>query len=61
MNCFILASIALLLTVVVTGCNTMQGLGTDIQQGGQALEKAATPKPQTQPQPQPDNNYNTNN
>ena len=44
MNRFILATIALLLTVVTTGCNTMQGLGTDIQQGGQALEKAATPK-----------------
>lgn len=33
---------ALLLAVLVlAGCNTMEGLGKDIQKGGQKLEKAA--------------------
>ena len=27
---------------VLAGCNTMEGLGKDIQKGGQKLEKAAT-------------------
>jgi predicted small secreted protein len=26
---------------VLAGCNTMQGLGKDIQKGGAAIEKAA--------------------
>jgi len=26
----------------LAGCNTMKGLGEDIKQGGQAIEKAAT-------------------
>ncbi len=35
--------IALLLaTLFLAGCNTMEGLGKDIQQGGEKLEKAAT-------------------
>lgn len=25
----------------LAGCNTMQGMGKDIQKGGQAIEKAA--------------------
>ncbi|MBI5660387.1 MAG: entericidin A/B family lipoprotein [Nitrosomonadales bacterium] len=35
--------IAFLLVVlgVLAGCNTMEGLGKDIQQGGQKLEKSA--------------------
>lgn len=34
--------ISLLLAVVVlAGCNTMHGLGKDIQKGGEKLEKAA--------------------
>jgi predicted small secreted protein len=44
MNRFILATVALVLTAVTTGCNTMQGMGTDIQSAGQAIQKAATPK-----------------
>lgn len=32
----------LLAVLVLAGCNTMEGLGKDIQQGGQKLEKAAT-------------------
>jgi predicted small secreted protein len=48
MNRFILATVALLLTAMTTGCNTMQGLGTDIQNAGQSLEKAATPASQQQ-------------
>jgi len=27
--------------VFLAGCNTMQGVGKDIQKGGQAVEKAA--------------------
>ncbi len=36
-------NIAILLAVagLFAGCNTMSGLGKDIQKGGQALEKAA--------------------
>ncbi len=34
--------ISLLLAVLVlAGCNTMEGLGKDIQKGGEKLEKAA--------------------
>ncbi|MBI1886932.1 MAG: entericidin A/B family lipoprotein [Nitrosomonadales bacterium] len=34
--------IALFLAVLfLAGCNTMEGLGKDIQQGGEKLEKAA--------------------
>ena len=43
MNRFILASLALVLTVVVAGCNTVQGMGEDIQSAGHAIQKAATP------------------
>jgi predicted small secreted protein len=36
-------TIALLLAMLVlAGCNTMEGLGKDIQKGGEKLEKAAT-------------------
>jgi predicted small secreted protein len=35
-------AITLLLAVLVlAGCNTMEGLGKDIQTGGEKLEKAA--------------------
>ncbi len=35
--------IALFMAVLfLTGCNTMEGLGKDIKQGGEQLEKAAT-------------------
>ncbi len=34
----------LMLAVVAVGCNTMQGMGKDIKQGGEALERAATKK-----------------
>jgi entericidin B len=35
--------LALLAVVVaLAGCNTMEGLGKDIKQGGNAIEKAAT-------------------
>lgn len=44
MNRFALAAFALLLTAVTAGCNTFQGLGTDIQKGGRAIQEAATPK-----------------
>jgi predicted small secreted protein len=26
----------------LSGCNTMQGIGKDLQQGGEAIRKAAT-------------------
>ena len=34
--------VTLLLVVVLSGCNTMRGLGQDIERGGQAIEKAAS-------------------
>ena len=30
-----------LVVLVLTACNTVQGIGKDIKQGGQAIEKAA--------------------
>ena len=44
MNRFVFATIALLLTVAVAGCNTMQGFGEDMKSAGQSIQKAATPK-----------------
>jgi len=39
------AAVVLVLTVVlVSACNTMQGMGKDIKQGGEAIEKAAAKK-----------------
>jgi len=35
------AIILLLAVWALAGCNTMEGLGKDIQKGGQKLEKAA--------------------
>jgi len=32
----------LLLVIVLSGCNTMRGIGQDIERGGQAIEKAAS-------------------
>ncbi len=43
MNRFILATIALLLTVATTGCNTVQGMGQDLKDAGQSIQHAATP------------------
>lgn len=37
-----LFTIALILTVMTSACNTLQGIGTDIQKGGQAIENAAS-------------------
>ena len=38
----ICAIMGLLMTMMAfTGCNTIRGLGKDVQQGGQAIEKAA--------------------
>ena len=34
---FLLLSVA----AILAGCNTVQGVGKDIQKGGQAVEKAA--------------------
>ena len=34
-------AVLFLAVLFLAGCNTMQGLGKDIQQGGTALEKAA--------------------
>jgi len=31
----------LMMIVCLTGCNTMQGVGKDLQKGGQAIERAA--------------------
>lgn len=34
--------ISLVLTVLLSGCNTVEGLGKDMQQGGQKIQKAAS-------------------
>ncbi|MBI3146385.1 MAG: entericidin A/B family lipoprotein [Pseudogulbenkiania sp.] len=34
-------AVLMLAVGLLVGCNTMRGLGEDIQQGGQAIEKAA--------------------
>lgn len=31
-----------MLAATFSGCNTMRGLGTDIEKGGKAIEKAAS-------------------
>ena len=31
----------LLAALALAGCNTMEGLGTDVQKGGEKIEKAA--------------------
>lgn len=41
MNTFFLACLALGATSVLTGCNTFEGAGQDIQNGGEAIEDAA--------------------
>jgi predicted small secreted protein len=33
--------LSLLAALLLAGCNTMQGLGKDLKQGGEALERAA--------------------
>lgn len=35
---------ALALASLSAGCNTLQGVGKDLKQGGEAIEKAATKK-----------------
>jgi entericidin B len=41
MKSVLLAGLLAMLTVLAAGCNTVQGVGKDIKQGGEALEKAA--------------------
>lgn len=38
-NCLLLSLLALMLSL--SACNTMQGLGKDVQRGGEAIEKTA--------------------
>jgi predicted small secreted protein len=33
-----------LVALLVSGCNTVQGVGKDLKQGGEALERAGTKK-----------------
>ena len=40
----IAALFAVTLVLALTGCNTVQGVGQDIQKGGQVLEDAAKKK-----------------
>ena len=37
-----LALLALLVTLSLSACNTMAGLGKDVEKGGEVLQKAAT-------------------
>ncbi|WP_148252654.1 entericidin A/B family lipoprotein [Aidingimonas lacisalsi] len=36
-----LAMLLVFLLVVVAGCNTMRGLGEDIEEGGEAVQRAS--------------------
>ncbi|MBX3179186.1 MAG: entericidin A/B family lipoprotein [Candidatus Hydrogenedentes bacterium] len=40
-NRAVLATLAVLVVLSVTGCNTVRGVGKDIKKGGEAIEKAA--------------------
>jgi predicted small secreted protein len=40
----ILTSFALLLTMTLTGCNTVKGMGQDIQKAGESIESAVKKK-----------------
>lgn len=40
MKPFIFLSV-FLMTLCLTGCNTLQGFGKDIQRGGEAIERTA--------------------
>lgn len=35
-----IVTILIVLASLVTGCNTVQGIGKDIKKGGEAIEKA---------------------
>jgi len=35
------AVVLLMAVLILAGCNTMKGLGEDVRQGGEAIEKAA--------------------
>lgn len=37
----VIAILAALMTVVLTGCNTMEGLGEDMEEAGDAIEQEA--------------------
>ncbi len=41
MKHFLLA-VAICAVMILSGCNTVQGFGKDVQAGGQALQNAAT-------------------
>lgn len=41
MKIFYLALLAFVCSVSLSACNTLEGAGEDIQQGGQAIEDAA--------------------
>jgi predicted small secreted protein len=36
--------LAILAAVILTACNTVQGFGKDLKQGGEAIERAGTRK-----------------
>ncbi len=37
-----ITALVIVLTMALSGCNTVQGFGKDMQQGGQDLQKAAS-------------------
>lgn len=38
----LLCAVALLSVLAVTGCNTVRGVGTDIEKGGEAIQRGAS-------------------
>lgn len=47
MKRFVTGVFCLLVAATAAGCNTVQGFGTDLQKGGEAIKRAATPKSAT--------------
>ncbi len=41
MNKLYIALVTILLSVVVSGCSTVEGIGKDLKKGGQAIENAS--------------------
>lgn len=41
MKVMLFGVVIVLTTLISTGCNTVSGIGRDIEKGGQAIEKAA--------------------
>ncbi len=44
LNKTVLVALSVLMTVIFTGCETVKGVGKDIQKAGEAIEKSVSKK-----------------